>query len=208
MRLGVDEAAIAVWIQQQISELSRGLGRYSVSIATGVLGAIESSVLVIFTLFLLLRDGDRIVESIPDLLPFDRQRSQALLRRIKAALWSVVTMFASLLPVVGAFAIWGPASAYLAFSGNWPQAIVLAVWGTFVVSGIDNILRPRLVAGRVGLSEVTMLFAMLGGLSVFGGLGIVLGPVVFATAAAIVDTLRAPQADESVELDATARSRD
>jgi predicted PurR-regulated permease PerM len=59
-----------------------------------------------------------------------------------------------------------------------------------VVSGIDNIVRPRLVAGRVGLSELAMLFAMLGGVSVFGVLGIVLGPAVFATAAAIVDTLR------------------
>ncbi len=199
------------------------------SVATGVLDAIVSSVLVIFALFLFLRDGDAIVSSIRDLLPFDRPQSEALLRRIKdvvqasvygivviailqgllcggmlwilgvpsAALWGMVTMFASLLPVVGAFAVWGPATAYLALNGEWAHAIVLALWGTFVVSGVDNILRPRLVAGSVGLSEVAMLFAMLGGLSVFGGLGIVLGPVVFATAAAIVETLRAPRVDAS-----------
>lgn len=228
-RLGLDDAAIHAWIQQHISELARGAGRYAVSIATGVLGAVLSSVLVIFTLFLLLRDGDGIVESIPDLLPFERQRSEALLRRIKdvvqasvygvvviavlqgalcgamlwllgvptAPLWGVVTMFASLLPVVGAFAVWGPATAYLALNGEWTRAIVLAIWGTFVISGIDNVLRPRLVAGRVGLSELAMLFAMLGGLTVFGGLGIVLGPVAFATAAGIVDTLRASEADQS-----------
>ena len=87
------------------------------------------------------------------------------------------------------------ATAYLALHGEWPRAMVLAIWGTLVVSGIDNIVRPRLLAGRVGLSELAMLFALLGGLSVFGSLGVVLGPVVFATAAAIVDTLRAPQAD-------------
>jgi predicted PurR-regulated permease PerM len=229
--LALDEAAIHTWIQQHISELARSVGQYTVSIATGLLDALVSSVLVIFALFLLLRDGDVIVESIPGLLPFERQRSEALLRRINdvvqasvygvvviavlqgalcgamlwllgipsAALWGVVTMFASLLPVVGAFAVWGPATAYLAVSGEWPRAIVLAIWGTFVVSGIDNIVRPRLVAGRVGLSELTMLFAMLGGLSVFGGLGIVLGPVAFATAAAIVDTLRAPQVEQSAE---------
>lgn len=57
---------------------------------------------------------------------------------------------------------------------------------------IDNVLRPRLVAGRVGLSELAMFFALLGGLSVFGALGVVLGPVAFATAAAIVEALRQP----------------
>jgi predicted PurR-regulated permease PerM len=53
-----------------------------------------------------------------------------------------------------------------------------------------------------------MLFAMLGGLSVFGGLGIVLGPVAFATAAAIVDTLRAPQGDRSAAAPSTAARHD
>jgi len=227
--LGVDAAAIPAWIHQQFSDLARSAGRYSVAIAAGVLDAVMSSFLVICALFLLLRDGDGIVERIPDLFPFERRRTEALLRRItdavqasvygvvviallqgvlcgamlwllgvpSAALWGVVTMFASLLPAVGAFAVWGPATAYLAITGGWPRAIVLASWGTFVVSGVDNVVRPRLVAGRVGLSELAMLFAMLGGLSVFGGLGIVLGPVVFATAAGIMDDLRARHDDQS-----------
>jgi len=225
--LGLKDTTVAAWIQQRASELAQTSGRYLVSIATGALDAVVSSLLVVFALFLLLRDGDRIVGSIPALLPLERRRSEALLTRIKdvvqasvygivviavlqgvlcgamlwllnvpgAALWGIVTMFASLLPVVGAFAIWGPFTAYLALSGEWPHAVVLAIWGTFVVSGVDNILRPRLVAGRVGLSELAMFFAMLGGLTVFGALGIVLGPVAFATAAAIVETLQSPQAE-------------
>jgi predicted PurR-regulated permease PerM len=228
-RLGLDDAAIAEWSEGHFSDLAHGLAQSVGSIATGVVDAAVSSVLVVFALFLLLRDGERIVASITGLLPFERRRGEALLRRIKdvvqvsvygvvviavlqgvlcgamlwllgvpaAALWGMVTMFASLLPVVGAFAVWGPATVYLAVSGDWSRAMVLAIWGTFVISGIDNIVRPRLVAGRVGLSELAMLFAMLGGLSVFGGLGIVLGPVVFATAAAIIDTLRAPQTNSS-----------
>ena len=113
------------------------------------------------------------------------------------ALWGAVTVFASVLPIVGAFAVWGPGTVYLALTGSWSHAIVLAVWGTFVVSGIDNVLRPRLVAGRVGLSELSMFFALLGGLGVFGALGVVLGPVVFATAAAIIETLREPTTAET-----------
>jgi predicted PurR-regulated permease PerM len=108
-----------------------------------------------------------------------------------AALWGAVTVFASVLPVVGAFAVWGPGVLYLALTGAWSHTIVLAIWGTFVVSGVDNVLRPRLVADRVGLSELSMFFALLGGLSLFGAVGIVLGPVAFATAAAMVETLRA-----------------
>jgi len=107
-------------------------------------------------------------------------------------LWGVVAAFFALLPVVGTAIVWLPAAIYLFADGHWIQAIVLAIWGAFVVSGIDNVLRPRLVAGRVGLSELAMFFALLGGLSVFGALGVVLGPVAFATAAAIVEELRQP----------------
>ena len=224
-RFGIDQTAIADWIQQHIADWGQRAGQYTVSAAAGVLDAFVSSMFVVIALFLLLRDGQDLVRSIPDLLPFERDRSNALLRRIKdvvqasvygvvviaimqgalcgamfallgipgSALWGVVTVFASVLPVVGAFAVWGPGTLYLAMTGQWAQTIVLALWGTFVVSGIDNVLRPRLVAGRAGLSELAMFFALLGGLSVFGGLGVVLGPVMFATVAAIVDTLRAPE---------------
>jgi predicted PurR-regulated permease PerM len=66
--------------------------------------------------------------------------------------------------------------------------IVMAV----LVSAVDHVVRPRLVAGRVGLSNFAMFFALLGGVTSFGVLGVVLGPVAFATCAAIVDTLKQP----------------
>ena len=224
-RVGLDQGTIAAWIQQHISEWAGSAGHYTVSVAAGLLDTVVSSVFVIFAMFLLLRDGQALVGAIPDLLPFERERSETLLRRIKdvvqasvygvvviaimqgalcgamfwllgipsAALWGMVTVFASVLPVVGSFAVWGPGTVYLAMTGQWPRAMLLAIWGTFVVSGIDNVVRPRLVAGRVGLSELAMFFALLGGLSVFGALGVVLGPVAFATVSAIVDTLREPK---------------
>ena len=217
--------AVAAWIDQHFNELVGGAGQHALTIATGLFDAVVSSVLVMFAMFLLLRDGKAIVAAIPDFLPFERKRSEALLSRIKdvvlasvygvvviavlqgvlcgamfwllgipaAALWGAVTVFASVLPIVGAFAVWGPGVVYLVLTGSVTRAIVLAIWGTFVVSGIDNVLRPRLVSGRVGLSELAMFFALLGGLSVFGALGVVLGPVAFATAAAIVDVLREPR---------------
>ena len=106
-----------------------------------------------------------------------------------AALWGILTVLSSTIPVIGAAAVWLPGTVYLMLTRQWPQAIVLAVWGAAVVSTIDNFLRPRLVAGRVGLSETVMFFALLGGVAVFGVLGIVLGPVIFATLIAIIDVL-------------------
>jgi predicted PurR-regulated permease PerM len=106
-----------------------------------------------------------------------------------AALWGVVTVLTSVLPLVGAAAVWAPGAVYLLVNGHWPQAIVLAVWGAAVVSAVDNFLRPSLVGDRAGLSELLMFFALLGGLQVFGVLGIVLGPVVFAVAASVLQVL-------------------
>ena len=123
-----------------------------------------------------------------------------------AALWGLVTMFASMVPFVGTAAVWVPGTVYLLVSGSWPKAIVLAVWGAAVVSSVDNLLRPKLVAGRVRLSGVAMFVAMLGGLQAFGALGIILGPVLFATAAAILDVLRETQASPALRAEASERT--
>jgi predicted PurR-regulated permease PerM len=223
-RLGLDHAAVVAWVGQHTTELTQLVAEYTVAIATSVTGAIVSFVFIIFAVFLLFRDGDRMVARIPDLLPFERPRSEALLARIQeviyggmygvvvialvqgmlcggmfwllgipsAALWGMVTVLTSVLPIAGAAAVWVPGVVYLGVNGQWTQAIVLAVWGTAIVSGVDNFLRPRLVGARVGLSELVMFFALLGGLQVFGILGIVLGPVLFAVAASIVDVLSEP----------------
>ena len=84
------------------------------------------------------------------------------------------------------------AALYFALTHDWARAIVVTIWGAGVVSSIDNFLRPRLVGDRVGLSEFAMFFALLGGVRAFGLVGIVLGPVIFATIAAIVGVLTVP----------------
>jgi predicted PurR-regulated permease PerM len=224
-RMGLDPQPIVAWVNEHASEWIAGAGQYTVSAAAGVGGALLSFALTAFGTFLMLRHGDRLVATIPDLLPFEAARSEMLLFRIRdvvyasvngivtiatiqgvlcggmfgllgipaAALWGLVTVFASLLPFVGTAGVWVPGTLYLLMTGAWPKAVVLAVWGAAVVSSVDNFLRPRLVAGRVRLSGVAMFVAMLGGLQAFGVLGIILGPVIFATAAAIFDVLRETQ---------------
>lgn len=217
----LDASAIIEWLREHASQIAQGAAGYTVAIAASLTGAVLSFIFIVFAMFLLFRDGSRMVARIPDLLPFERSRSQYLLLRIRdviyggvygvvviallqgalcggmfwllgvpsAALWGMVTVVTSVLPVFGAAIIWVPGAIYLGIVGQWTQSIILLVWGAVVISGIDNFLRPRLVGERVGLSEIVMFFALLGGLQVFGILGIVLGPVLFAIVAAIVDVL-------------------
>ena len=105
-------------------------------------------------------------------------------------LWGVVMFFLSMIPMAGAFLVWVPAAIYLALTGAYVKAGVLVVWGVIVIGSIDNILSPRLVGRRASLHELLIFFAVLGGLQVFGVLGLVLGPVVVAMTLALIEMVR------------------
>jgi len=105
-------------------------------------------------------------------------------------LWGVVMFFLSMIPIAGAFLVWGPAAIVLVVSGAWVKAVVLTAWGVLVIGTIDNILTPRLVGRRARLHELVTFFAVLGGLNFFGVLGIVLGPVTVAVTLALFDVVR------------------
>ncbi len=114
-----------------------------------------------------------------------------------ALVWGAVMIFLSLIPIAGAFVIWIPAAIYLAATGSYIKAILLTVWGGVVISLVDNFLRPRLVGKRAKLHELFIFFAVLGGLHVFGLVGLVLGPVVLAIALSLFETFRHPDASSS-----------
>ncbi len=107
-----------------------------------------------------------------------------------ALLWSVVMMALCLIPLLGAFIVWVPAALYLAVSGAYIKAAILVFIGAVIIGSIDNFLRPRLVGEKTRLHELLIFFSVLGGLQVFGILGIVLGPVVVVVTLALIDVLR------------------
>jgi len=107
-----------------------------------------------------------------------------------SVMWGLVMAVASLIPLFGTASVWIPGAGYLLLTGDWGKAIILAAFGAVVISSVDNFLRPKLVGDRVKLNELVMFFSVLGGLDVFGVLGIVAGPVVFAIAGTLLDTLR------------------
>jgi len=104
-----------------------------------------------------------------------------------AALWGVVTAFVSLLPVGGSALVSIPASIYLFLQGETLRAIVLLVWCLGFVGTVDNILKPLLIGNRLGLPVLFLFFGILGGLALFGTLGIILGPALFALLQALLD---------------------
>jgi predicted PurR-regulated permease PerM len=105
-------------------------------------------------------------------------------------LWGVVMFFLSMIPMAGAFLVWAPAALYLAITGSYIKAGILLAWGVLVIGSIDNVLSPRLVGRRASLHELLIFFAVLGGLQVFGVLGLVLGPVVVAMTLALIEMAR------------------
>jgi len=99
-----------------------------------------------------------------------------------AFFWGVVLIFFSLVPVVGSALIWVPAAGWLIFTGHWGKGLlVVAVCGG-VAGMIDNVLRPLLLRNRTELNSLLLFIGVLGGVNVFGMLGVVIGPVILAAA--------------------------
>ena len=96
------------------------------------------------------------------------------------AFWGTVMIPASVIPVVGSTIIWGPAAVYLLFTGHIGAGVGLILWGGVVVSVIDNILKPILMKGSSETPSIFILFSILGGLTYFGMIGFILGPLILS----------------------------
>jgi predicted PurR-regulated permease PerM len=105
-------------------------------------------------------------------------------------LWGLVMALLALVPVLGAFVVWIPATIYLALDGAWTKAAILGFWGAGVVGTIDNILYPILVGKRLELHSVPAFISFIGGLQLFGPSGLVLGPMVVTLTLTLLDIWR------------------
>lgn len=111
-------------------------------------------------------------------------------------LWAMVMFLLSMIPVAGPFLVWAPAVIWLAVQGSWIKAGLLAAWGILVVGTVDNVLRPSIVGQRAKLHELVIFFAVLGGLRVFGVLGLFVGPTIVAITLLLIDVCREAFADQ------------
>ncbi len=95
-------------------------------------------------------------------------------------LWGIIMVFLSMIPVVGAGLIWIPVAIYLFITGQWIDGTILVVFGVCIIGLVDNVLRPLLVSRDTKMPDYMILFSTLGGLSLFGLNGFVIGPLVAA----------------------------
>jgi predicted PurR-regulated permease PerM len=108
--------------------------------------------------------------------------------------WGLFTMFFSLIPFLGAASIWAPLSAIkliISLVNNdligAGKAIGLAVYGFFIISTVDNIIKPKLIGDKANIHPLVAFLSILGGLITFGIAGVILGPVIFALFIAVIN---------------------
>jgi predicted PurR-regulated permease PerM len=94
--------------------------------------------------------------------------------------WGAMMTVASILPVVGPGIIWLPGSVYLYFRGDLGLALGLFLWGALIISTVDNLLRPILIRGAESTSTVLIFLSILGGVTYFGLVGFILGPLLLS----------------------------
>jgi predicted PurR-regulated permease PerM len=191
-----------------------------------ILGSLTSfvvnSVITIFTLFFIFREGKSLRRRVAAILPLNSEQVERLFSGIEntiigtvygglvvaavqgalvgialwvfnvpsPVLWGAVAAFFALLPLVGTASVWVPAAIYLLATGHYIQAVILAGWGAGVVGTVDNILRPYLISGRVQMHTLLIFFSVFGGVSVFGFLGLFIGPVILAVTMTLLGMLR------------------
>lgn len=166
---------------------------------------------MLFVLFFLLRDHDKMVATVRNVLPLSRSQEDALFSEVQTVaksavlgsfmtalaqgvaggfamwlcgfpglFWGSMMAFASFIPVVGTALIWVPVTLYLLLLGQWEWALFLTGWGIIVVGSIDNVLRPLLMqGGDSNMNTLLIFFSILGGLQLFGLIGLIYGPIIF-----------------------------
>jgi predicted PurR-regulated permease PerM len=168
--------------------------------------------LLFFVLFFVLRDHDKLIAFLHRALPLSRTQEETLFQEVKVVsksallgslltavtqgfvggfglwlagfpgvFWGSVMAFTSLIPFVGTALIWVPAALYLLVTGEWEWSVFMLLWGVLVVGSIDNFLRPMFMQGA-SMNTVVVFFSLIGGLQVFGLVGLIYGPLIFSIA--------------------------
>lgn len=107
-------------------------------------------------------------------------------------LLTVMTMFLSLIPVVGTASVWGSCALWLYFyEERTTAAVLLALWGLLAVSFADNIIKPYILHGQSNIHPLLALLSVLGGMEALGPIGLFIGPMVVAFLQALLNILRA-----------------
>jgi predicted PurR-regulated permease PerM len=116
-------------------------------------------------------------------------------------LWGVVATFLAVIPLMGSWLVLYPAALFQILTGHLWQGIGILLMTVIVIVNIDNLLRPRLVGQETGMHDLMVFFSTLGGISMFGPMGFIVGPMIAALFLSLLDIYSAEFRDD---LDVTA----
>lgn len=212
----VSGAQIQGWITGEMQALLKSAAAVGGTLALGLFGTVVGFFMMLFLLFFLLRDGRLILDHLTRLIPLEAARRERLLDYLaqvtravvfgstataliqgvfvavgfaltglpSPVVFGVLATIAALLPA-GATIVLVPAVLYLAVGGHWVAAIFLVVWGG-LLAVVENVARPLLTAHRAHVSTLAVFVGAVGGVSAFGVLGLVIGPVLLSFVVALV----------------------
>ena len=106
------------------------------------------------------------------------------------ALWGVVAAITSLIPTLGTSLVSVPAIVFLFLTGETTSAIGLLIWAAVMVGTIDNFLGPIIVSKKINVSSLFILFSVLGGISLLGPVGILVGPLTLSLLYTLISIYR------------------
>jgi predicted PurR-regulated permease PerM len=204
------------WITGEMQAVLKSAATVGGGLALGLFGTVVGFFMMLFLLFFLLRDGRTILDHLTRLIPLEAARRQRLLDYLaqvtravvfgsaataliqgifvgvgfalaglpSPVVFGVLATIAALLPA-GAAVVLVPAILYLAVSGHWGAAIFLAFW-TGLLAVVENVARPLLTAHRAHVSTLAVFVGAVGGVSAFGVLGLIIGPVLLSFVVALV----------------------
>ncbi len=121
-------------------------------------------------------------------------------------IWSIVTLIVSLVPFLGPFTVWLPASVLLMLNGYYSsdnlvflRGFGLFLYGLLIVSGIDNVLKPRLISKKARIHPALVFIGIIGGINLFGIVGFIIGPVIIAMLVTAYETYLQGKMEEKPE---------
>ncbi|MEO8446205.1 MAG: AI-2E family transporter [bacterium] len=215
-------------IKAFLSKISSVMISASWSVIEGFFGVLIGILFAVFSMFYLLRDADKIVKDIPEILPFENSQAKelmsetselisatirgslfiALIQGILAGIifWilgipsfvilGLLAMVFSLVPTGGTAFVTVPVIIILLASGEYGKAAILALYASVVIGMIDNFLLPKLIKQRVKINELYIFFSVIGGLQLFGIIGLFLGPIIFVIAIGLFKIFRGKKIDK------------
>lgn len=100
--------------------------------------------------------------------------------------WGFLMSVLSFIPLLGPPLVWGPAAIYLFYIGDFWVGVALVLYNLLIVMNIDNFLKPKLIGSRTGMHPAIVLIGILGGITLFGIIGFIIGPIVLAISLLVI----------------------